>query len=525
MSLESDTKHLLAIAFADSDHDAETTVELVKRVLSYPGGSLVISGLMVTRDEVELRRVVSFALREAPLEATWPAWTILLLAPYDDDSSVLLNTLGGLHDVGKSSAAAASIPQALVGGFLAHSLSRSPLVAERAVSAALAYPHAAWSLTPTEFRRNTRALLTTTVDAVDDPALQSHWRAGLERLDMMDATEGEPMPASDARLAVSTIYETIKGRSARELAGAADSLLDSYFASGARGIVRPVQRLELRARRPLNATIWEIVGAWSDFFQQVAEEFFDTEQIELLLSNATTGSLRIEQVIDLDKPGDDVEGLTGRLSDALSTKVRDSDVESLLRFLESIAGEGVTLTARHYWGRRASTQIDLTQSQIRDLRRAASNRRVLRVPSADVPQADRLEKIMRLIELTNEGSEVTRESIDLVPRQIHYYQRAAKILLLLDEDGLVAPAGLQLLRLDEESRWKLLVVLFEMSRCASAWIEWSNAKTILDVDPESAATFIHERVDGLTGETVGRRVQCLQTWVTDLKPYHYVTSS
>ena len=143
------------------------------------------------------------------------------------------------------------------------------------------------------------------------------------------------------------------------------------------------------------------------------------------------------------------------------------------------------------------------------------------INSNEIPQANRLERVFRLVEMHASGEEINADTFGEGPRDVVYYRRAAKILGFLDESDRLTLAGRQIARLTNEHRMRATVVYFESSVCGDGWIRWAKKQTLLEVEPESAQQFIEQCVSGLSATTVDRRVQTLMAWHADLIPYHY----
>ncbi len=142
------------------------------------------------------------------------------------------------------------------------------------------------------------------------------------------------------------------------------------------------------------------------------------------------------------------------------------------------------------------------------------------VDSLDVPQADDLAKVFRFVDIIASGKYPEPEDLDVVPRQINYYRRATEILGYLD-DGVLTPAGWQIASLPTDDRFRSAVVHFESSHVGRAWIHWSQARSLDQVDPSSAQEFLDSRALGLRGDTVARRAKSLAKWCQILLAYHY----
>lgn len=141
-----------------------------------------------------------------------------------------------------------------------------------------------------------------------------------------------------------------------------------------------------------------------------------------------------------------------------------------------------------------------------------------RVDSREIPQADDVERVFRIVERIAKGK---GDPTDISPRQISYYRRAAKILGFLTEDESLTPGGHLVSRLDREERLRVAAVRFEGSACGGAWVRWSGGRTLLDVDPSTAVDFLRTSAPGLGKDTCERRAQTLIAWHRALAPHHY----
>lgn len=157
----------------------------------------------------------------------------------------------------------------------------------------------------------------------------------------------------------------------------------------------------------------------------------------------------------------------------------------------------------------------------RDRLEAASQRVLF---SSEVPQADEIRRVFKLLERVGEtGGRPEAEELGLDPRQVNYYRHAAEVLRFLGPNWTMTSAGHQLLRLSSDERLAFTAVAFEGTRVARSWIEWSEGRTLLDVDPESAKAFLEDTVTDLSGSTPGRRAKTLAAWHRALAKHHYAT--
>ena len=147
-----------------------------------------------------------------------------------------------------------------------------------------------------------------------------------------------------------------------------------------------------------------------------------------------------------------------------------------------------------------------------------------RIDSADVPQADDIQKIITLIDLV--GEDLDEDAIQLrlglsSQRQVNYYKAAARILGLLDEVNCPSMRGRSLDGVSEIGRLKAVAVFFEGTVVCSAWMKWAG-KTRLDLlDVSAVEGFLVECCPTLSAETIRRRSKTLRSWVEALTKFHY----
>jgi hypothetical protein len=133
------------------------------------------------------------------------------------------------------------------------------------------------------------------------------------------------------------------------------------------------------------------------------------------------------------------------------------------------------------------------------------------VHSIDIPQADDLNVVFRLVELIATGREVRPQELGVVKRQVSYYSHAARILGLLDDDGEPTQLGRRILVTDRRARAREASLGFAQSAVGMAWTAWSG-RPVTDLNPESAERFIRA-VSDLEESTVQRRALTLRSWV------------
>ncbi|MGJ3436308.1 DUF6575 domain-containing protein [Serratia sp. Je.1.23.a] len=137
-----------------------------------------------------------------------------------------------------------------------------------------------------------------------------------------------------------------------------------------------------------------------------------------------------------------------------------------------------------------------------------------------VPQANIIEQVFKIVELKYKDEYLNLESTGLDERHILYYIHAAKILGFLNSNGSIAALGQQLAESSSESRLKIAARSFEASHCGWAWIRWSNAKNLKGVQAETAETFLMEKCLSLSTTTMKRRASTLRQWCEAFQPVY-----
>lgn len=218
----------------------------------------------------------------------------------------------------------------------------------------------------------------------------------------------------------------------------------------------------------------------------------------------------------------DADGLPpgglAELQRRLDEELADCAVPELKRLLDLLAMQRARLELRHV---ASGAVLRLSALEIRGLSERVRSEHLPYLDSSDIPQADVLERVFRVVDLVAQGDSLTSAALEVTRRQVGYYAHAARSLGLIDRLPSLTTAGRQLARSSPEQRLQATVVHFESSVCGEAWIRWSGAHTLLDVVPETAETFLREVVSGLSEDTRGRRAQTLMSWHKTLTRWHY----
>lgn len=165
-------------------------------------------------------------------------------------------------------------------------------------------------------------------------------------------------------------------------------------------------------------------------------------------------------------------------------------------------------------------EIVLEPSRSRTLLTPATKSARQRLQGAQIPQADEVTRVFRVLELASKGREITAEQLEVVPRQVAYYKHAGRVLGYLDEANEPTPSGIQLVRLTPEQRLISAAMHYEGTDCGGSWVTWSKVNSLAEVDPASAEDFLVD-VSDLSESTAFRRAKTLRSWLQAVVPYHY----
>lgn len=139
-----------------------------------------------------------------------------------------------------------------------------------------------------------------------------------------------------------------------------------------------------------------------------------------------------------------------------------------------------------------------------------------RVESSLIPQFDSIERVLEAVSVLSSRGELSEDTFDLSHRHVNYVKQAARVLGLVSTDGEITPVGRRVLALSAGRRGAVLRGQFEQSACGQAWLAWSKASTIDQVEPTSAETFLEQRTD-LPPGMVKRRGRTLRRWCEHLR--------
>jgi hypothetical protein len=274
---------------------------------------------------------------------------------------------------------------------------------------------------------------------------------------------------------------------------------------------------EINISRPRSNAIigFESLSSVATNWSRLIHSVLNTSPI---LVSTSVGSLIVELQTDT---GDELPNFFNRLHtlinsptcEHINNNFSDQERKLLELFLGSLHKDKLTLSTK-ITSLPDQPSLVLSHSVIHELRLALIDFNQKRVESIKVPQADDLNKLFRMLELIDNGESNIGYQLSLSPRQVKYYQQAARILDLLNENDLITSRGKYLLNFPQViDRYKVAMLLFESSPVGFAWLSYCNQQSIMTLDPESALDFLESRSSNLSSNTIGRRSKTLRTWV------------
>lgn len=273
-----------------------------------------------------------------------------------------------------------------------------------------------------------------------------------------------------------------------------------------------VHRVSVNLRKKVDfARVSHLVAAWTNSISALAQEPF-------VPVSASVGSF----VVDLGSKDEAKVAAYFQLVDAYLNDREEIQVDSpqhvemlrfLVRMLNEIVSSRLTLKASIISDGGNSPGILLTRDRVQRLLVRLERRLSVTLTSADVPQADDIQRLFRLVELINATNQAGSAELEVTPRQVSYYKHAARILRFLDDDNFVTSHGRHLVSLGNEDRLAVARIAFEGSAVGFAWLTWANARTSDDLDPSTAFQFLSETVVNLSEDTRRRRALTLRSWI------------
>ncbi|HZQ05371.1 MAG TPA: endonuclease NucS domain-containing protein [Anaerolineae bacterium] len=142
-----------------------------------------------------------------------------------------------------------------------------------------------------------------------------------------------------------------------------------------------------------------------------------------------------------------------------------------------------------------------------------------KIPTKDIPQANSLETVGDLLALIDEGIDSRAElasHLGIDPRQVLYYQEAARILGLLESKNgklTVTPHGAAYLKAIKPA--EQTGIMSEAVRNTEIFKRLLERYTEAELNKPNIVAFLKEETT-LTGTTLGRRADCIVAWLKSI---------
>lgn len=211
-----------------------------------------------------------------------------------------------------------------------------------------------------------------------------------------------------------------------------------------------------------------------------------------------------------------LSGLIERRADIVDfIKNNGIDFQAFSSLLQSVVSTGTNMELKN-------NQTDeliflLTKAGAEFYLRIINRMSTLAVGGHQIPQADTLDKVFKIVEVKWAGEPCTFLNTGLQERHVYYYVHAAKVLGLLDPHGKVTAMGQKLVQSDRDIQFRIAARCFEVSHIGWAWINWSEVENLSQIDPETAEQFLLEQCSSLSEDTISRRSRTLRHWGKELK--------
>ncbi|AUW09012.1 DUF6575 domain-containing protein [Klebsiella michiganensis] len=223
---------------------------------------------------------------------------------------------------------------------------------------------------------------------------------------------------------------------------------------------------------------------------------------------------KMQTVEPLLKELNDLIGLKGDIVSFI--KNNKIDVQMLSALFDSVVNTSSSFELKNNYTDEIVLTVRKTDAEFYSTALAKMSAQV--VGGYQVPQANLIDQVFKIVELKWKGIYLDLISTGLDPRHILYYIHAGKILGLLNENGSISAMGQQLAESDHEKRLRIAARGFEASHCGWAWIQWSQAKNLSELDPTTAEPFLFDMCLSLSDKTKKRRASTLRQWCEALQP-------
>lgn len=278
---------------------------------------------------------------------------------------------------------------------------------------------------------------------------------------------------------------------------------------------------------PTDSVISKILDAFGDIVRDLMKDGSRREPALFPLT-AAYGSFDVKLgTSDKERANVAISLLGSLLSDINTIEEQLEKIEldpyRLKNLLDIVELHSLELTMKSKTSDSLEEPLVLSSNKLLPVIKKLQEMTLIIIDSNKVPQANKLERVVEVVQLLADRSELTHEQLEglTTKRQVSYYTHAAQCLGLLNKNLTITSAGEFLLQRDsEELRYEYLATRFETSDFGWAWMKWAQVKNLSDLDENTAEAFITECVKGLHRGTIKRRARGLVTWVKRLKQYY-----
>jgi len=262
-------------------------------------------------------------------------------------------------------------------------------------------------------------------------------------------------------------------------------------------------------------------------FSELVSSFNSTNGIygDIQPLNARYGSfilsLHAQEMMRFEKALANISGLMLQQRD-ITPYLRDNDIDikSFCSLLEAIVSTSVNFELKSKFS--DDSIIVIYKKDAVSYLKSISNLALQYVSSYQVPQADDLDKVFKIVDMTWNGDDINPITLGVDKRHVAYYKHAAKVMGFLETNGSITATGQKIASSfeDLDLRYRITARSFESSNCGWAWVNWSGVSKLSDIEPESAENFLLESCPSLSDETAKRRATTLSKWCKELIPYY-----
>lgn len=266
--------------------------------------------------------------------------------------------------------------------------------------------------------------------------------------------------------------------------------------------------------------IQKIINTWNSLYNKVAKVIFN-DDFSLVPYTSSIGSYKTKFIAEnndifISNFSEFLDVLKEQDLNLEKIKELGIDLDDFEALLSNLRTYNYKLEVRSNTGASLFT-VDAKKLVSEKERIQEHNQRYL--SSELVPQADDINRIIKLVDSIGNNELFNEVSEGITPRQVNYYKHAARLLGLVKSNGFVLqPLGWKVFfAADFKEKISLLAQAFENSDCGWAWMKYCGVETIVEIDEKTAAAFLIEKANGLADDTAKRRSKTLYAWAVEFK--------